>query len=178
MTHFHRTVDTALVRNTTLCAVEMAAIGVVLLAVAIEAQQASLTPGTQTNGPPLPALVQLRAQMKQIREAQAQELAREIGPPPTDCQVDVSHIEGDELAEGLAEFVADVFRRAYWNVELSPSEQLTCAAPHILIQSSPSVATVATKLQATLGQRVQTAIVPVWVGDPHGCSLHVTVDPQ
>lgn len=178
MAHFHRSADTAPVRNTTLCALEMAAVGVVLLAVAIEAQPASLTPGTQTSGAPLPALVQLRAQMKQIREAQAQELAGEIGPPPSDCQVNVSHIEGDELAEGLAEFVADVFRLAYWNVELSPNERLICTAPHILIQFSPSVATVATKLQATLSQRIATVIVPVWLGDPRGCSLHVTVDPQ
>jgi len=109
---------------------------------------------------------------------QAQALAGEIGPPRGNCRVDVSHIEDDELGEGFAEFVIDVFARAYWNVEALEIEQVASAPPGILIQFSPVAATAAATLQAALSAREPTDIAPIGVGDPQNCSLRITVGPQ
>jgi len=156
----------------------LAAVGVVLLKAVIQAQQTVLPPSMHRSGPPVPAMAQIRNRMKQFRDRQAEQLAGEIGPPPGECQVDVSHIEDDDLGEGLAEFVADIFTRDYWHVEVSPSEQLSCASPGIIVQFSAPAATAAAKLQAALSYREDTAITPIWPGDPHSCGLHITVGPQ
>ena len=104
----------------------LAAVGVVLLVVAAQAQPAPPTSGRQTNGS---ALSQLRGRMKQLQEIQAQELAGRIGPPPAGCAAVLSYADPDELSEGLAEFVADVLNRAYWNVQRSSNDALACATP-------------------------------------------------
>ena len=56
----------------------LAAVGVVLLEIAIRAQQISLTPNTPSSGSPVPVIVQLRTRMKQLQDMQAQELAGEM----------------------------------------------------------------------------------------------------
>ena len=154
----------------------LAVIALVLLDVAARAQPSSLASSTPTSRPPF--LVMLRREAKKLMDMQAQELAGEIGPPPGNCRVDVTHIEDDELGEGFAEFVADVFNRAYWTVEVSPVEQLASAMPGMLIQFSPLTATAAAKLQAALSQRETTSIAPIVGSDRQSCSLHITVGPQ
>ena len=147
----------------------------VLFGGTVRAQQGPAISGVQSR-PPL--FVGLRAQMKHIREMQAQELAGEIGPPPADCRVTVNHNEDDELGEALAEFVFDVFRRAYWTVEVAAGEQLTSATSDILIDFSPATADAAAKLQAVLSQRQHTVIAPIMIDAALSCRLRVTIGPQ
>lgn len=172
MAHFCRAVRISSPTLVALC--------VVLLQVTVSAQQTSSTPTPQSSGGRAAgtAVDQFRAFMKRVQDMHAQELAAEIGPPPADCQVDVGYSEDDEGGEGAAQFIADVFHRAYWHVVAYPSEALSCAVPGILIQCDPSTATVAEKLRAALLQREETVIAPAWLGDPRGCGLHITIGPQ
>ena len=154
----------------------LAVVSLVLLLAAARAQPTTVTSDTPSSRPP--AIAMLRAQLRILMDMQAEMLAGEIGPPPGNCRVDVSHIDHDELGEGFAEFVADVFNRAYWKVEVSAAEPLACAPPGILIEFSPAALPAAATLQAALNERERTDIAPIWVDDPRTCSLRVTVGPQ
>jgi hypothetical protein len=123
-------------------------------------------------------MVGLRAQMKRLRQAQAHKLADEIGPPPGDCPVDVGHIRADELGEGIAQHIAEIFQFAGWKVEVTPHEPTTSAAPGVLIEFSPATAIAAGKLQTALNQLEHTAIAPRSTNDAPGCGLRITVGPQ